>query len=94
MASARWRSLDVLRGVALGLMLAQHLAGWTGSDVRQRFVGFDGFIVTDLAAPMFAVGVGAAAYLVGGAPREAERGAGWPALGRGVRGRRGARHRH
>jgi hypothetical protein len=63
--AARWGSLDVLRGVALVAMVAQHLADWTGGRVRERFVGFEAFLVTDLAAPIFALGAGAAAYLVG-----------------------------
>lgn len=63
--SARWDSLDVLRGVALCAMVAHHFAKWTGGRVGERFVGFSGFLLTDLAAPMFAVGVGAAGYLVG-----------------------------
>ena len=63
--SARWGSLDVLRGVALYLMVVHHFAKWTGGRVEERFVGFDGLLLTDLAAPVFAVGVGAAAFLVG-----------------------------
>ena len=61
----RWDSLDVLRGLALCGMVAHHFAKWTGERVGERFVGWPGFVVTDLAAPMFAVGVGAAALLVG-----------------------------
>jgi peptidoglycan/LPS O-acetylase OafA/YrhL len=61
----RWGSLDVLRGVALYMMVIHHFAKWTGGRVEERFIGFDGLLVTDLAAPIFAVGVGAAAFLVG-----------------------------
>lgn len=63
--STRWDSLDVLRGLALCWMIAHHFAKWTGGRVEERFVGFEGFVLTDLAAPMFAVGVGAAGFLVG-----------------------------
>ena len=61
----RWGSLDVLRGVALWAMVAHHFALWTGGRVNQRFIGFEHFLVTDLAAPVFAVGAGAAALIVG-----------------------------
>jgi hypothetical protein len=47
------------------MMVAHHFAEWAGGDARERLVGFEAFALTDLAAPMFAVGVGAAAYLVG-----------------------------
>lgn len=63
--AVRWGSLDVLRGLALYLMVAHHLAKWTGGRVAERFVGFEGLLVTDIAAPIFAVGAGAAAFLVG-----------------------------
>jgi hypothetical protein len=46
-------------------MVAHHLASWTGGHVRERWVGFADYAVTDLAAPMFAIGVGASAFLVG-----------------------------
>lgn len=72
----RWGSLDVLRGVALYMMVAHHLAKWTGGHVEDRFIGFDGLLFTDLAAPIFGVGVGAAAYLVG------RRISGWGRCGR------------
>lgn len=64
-APVRWGSLDVLRGVALVAMIAHHFVDWTGGDARRRLVGFEGFALTDLAAPVFALGAGAAAYLVG-----------------------------
>lgn len=64
--AARWGSLDVLRGVALYMMVSHHFAKWTGGRVEDRFIGFEGLLVTDLAAPIFAVGVGSAAFLVGG----------------------------
>ncbi len=62
---SRWRSLDVLRGTALFMMVAHHLAMWTGGHVEERFVGFERLAVTHLAAPMFCVAAGAAAVLVG-----------------------------
>lgn len=54
-----------MRALALFGMVAHHLASWASGQVRQRWIGFDDFALTDLAAPMFAVGVGAAAFLVG-----------------------------
>ncbi len=63
--SPRWHSLDVLKGVALWAMVAHHFSKWTGGDVDGRFLGYDHFIVTDLAAPVFAMGLGAAAIVVG-----------------------------
>ena len=64
-ASPRWHSLDVLKGLALWAMVAHHFQKWAGGDVDARFVGFDHLVVTDLAAPLFAVGLGAAAVVVG-----------------------------
>lgn len=61
----RWPSLDVLRGLALAMMVLHHFLEWTGGSARRRLVGFDGFALTDLAAPAFALGLGAAAFLVG-----------------------------
>src|SRR3546814_10312620 len=46
-------------------MVVHHLLEWTGGDARERIVGFEGLAITDLAAPVFAVGLGAAAHLVG-----------------------------
>lgn len=62
---ARWSSLDVLRGLALCLMIVHHFLDWTGGEARRRLPGFEGFAVTDLAAAAFALGLGAAGYLVG-----------------------------
>lgn len=64
-ASPRWHSLDVLKGLALWAMIAHHFQKWAGGDVDARFVGFDHLVVTDLAAPLFAVALGAAAVVVG-----------------------------
>jgi hypothetical protein len=63
--STRWHSLDVLKGVALWAMVAHHFQKWTGGEVDGRFIGFETFVVTDLAAPVFAVALGAAAVVVG-----------------------------
>ncbi|MEX2292434.1 MAG: heparan-alpha-glucosaminide N-acetyltransferase domain-containing protein [Acidimicrobiales bacterium] len=63
--SHRWHSLDVLKGLALWAMIAHHVNKWTGGRIDERFWGYDHFIVTDLAAPMFGVGLGAAAVVVG-----------------------------
>lgn len=61
----RWHSLDVLKGLALWGMIAHHFQEWTAGEVHGRFVGFDRFVVTDLAPPLFAVALGAAAVVVG-----------------------------
>jgi uncharacterized membrane protein len=61
----RWHSLDVLKGLALWAMIAHHFQKWAGGQVDGRFIGFEHFVVTDLAAPLFTVGVGAAAVVVG-----------------------------
>ena len=64
-AVLRWHSLDVLKGLALWAMIAHHLQKWAGGEVDGRFIGFDTFVVTDLAAPIFAIALGAAAVVVG-----------------------------
>ncbi|HEX4868734.1 MAG TPA: heparan-alpha-glucosaminide N-acetyltransferase domain-containing protein [Acidimicrobiales bacterium] len=69
----RWPSLDIFRGLALLMMIAHHFARWTGGRVEERFIGFPGLVVTDLAAPAFALGAGAAAFLVGQQIRPAGR---------------------
>ncbi len=74
--ATRWHSLDVLKGLALWAMIAHHFQEWTGGEVDGRFVGFDHFAITDLAPPLFAVGLGAAAVVVG------DRIETWRALGR------------
>lgn len=61
----RWPSLDVFRGLALAMMVLHHFLEWTGGNARRRLIGFEGLAVTDVAAPAFALGLGAAAYLVG-----------------------------
>jgi len=63
--TTRWHSLDVLKGLALWAMIAHHFQEWTAGEVDGRFVGFDHFAVTDLAPPLFAVSLGAAAVVVG-----------------------------
>lgn len=63
--TSRWHSLDVLKGLALWAMIAHHFQEWTGGEVDGRFVGFDHFAITDLAPPLFAVALGAAAVVVG-----------------------------
>lgn len=65
MSVTRWHSLDVVKGVALWAIIAHHFQKWAGGSVHGRFIGFDGFVVTDLAAPTFAVALGAAAVVVG-----------------------------
>ena len=56
-------ALDRLRAVALVLMLVHHFTKWLGGDPRAVVPGWDGFVVTDLAAPAFAVAAGASALL-------------------------------
>ena len=75
--SHRWHSLDVLKGVALWAMIAHHFNKWAGGEVDGRFIGFEHFLVTDLAAPLFAVALGAAAVVVGSRAR-AGKGLGGP----------------
>lgn len=64
--TGRFAGLDRLRGVALLFMLVHHLLSWTMGGVRARpLLGWiDDMAVTDLAAPMFAMGAGAATVLV------------------------------
>jgi uncharacterized membrane protein len=66
--TGRFDGLDRMRGVALLFMLLHHLLSWTKGGVRARPVlgWIDDMAITDLAAPMFAMGAGAAAVLVGG----------------------------
>lgn len=75
-ATQRWHSLDVLKGLALWAVIAHHFQDWTAGDVRGRFLGFDRFVVSDLAPPMFALALGAAAAAVGGTVER------WPDLRR------------
>jgi hypothetical protein len=63
--TTRWHSLDVLKGLALWAMIAHHFQEWTAGEVDGRFIGFDHFAITDLAPPLFGVGLGAAAVVVG-----------------------------
>lgn len=82
-AGARFVGLDRLKGLALGLMLLHHLLSWTiGGDRARPMLGWiDDMAITDLAAPMFAVGAGAAAVLVSSRRPRGD----WPAFGQGAR---------
>jgi uncharacterized membrane protein len=82
---ARWPSLDVFRGLALCFMVVHHFLDWTGGSGRRRLPGFEGFAITDLAAPAFALGLGAAGYLVGLQIRPAGDGVRWRRAGRALR---------
>lgn len=75
----RFDGLDRLRGVALFAMLVHHLLSWTGGDerVRELLQVADGFVATDLAAPAFAVAVGASAVLSAPRVRSGGSAAGW-----------------
>lgn len=81
----RWPSLDVFRGLALCFMVVHHFLDWTGGEGRRRLPGFEGFALTDLAAPAFALGLGAAAYLVGQQIRPEGGPLRWARAGRALR---------
>ena len=81
--SGRFHGLDRLRGLALLFMLLHHLLSWTMGGERARpLLGWvDDMAVTDLAAPMFAMGAGAAAVLVGSRRPRGD----WTGFGGGLR---------
>jgi peptidoglycan/LPS O-acetylase OafA/YrhL len=56
--------LDRLRGAALLLMLVHHLTSWFGPDARAVIPGWDGLVVTDVAAVAFTVALGASVPLL------------------------------
>ena len=57
-------ALDRLRAAALVLMLVHHFTKWlVDGDPRDVIPGWDGFVVTDLAAPAFTLAAGASAVL-------------------------------
>lgn len=56
-------AIDRLRAAALVLMLVHHFTKWLGGDPGAIVPGWDGFVVTDLAAPAFAIAAGASALL-------------------------------
>ena len=56
-------AIDRLRAVALILMLIHHFTKWLAGDVRGILPGWDGFVITDLAAPAFTIAAGASAVL-------------------------------
>lgn len=62
-------ALDRLRAVALLLMLVHHFTGWFHGDPRGVLPGWEGFVVTDLAAPAFTVAAGASGVLLAEALR-------------------------
>ena len=45
-------------------MLVHHLTGWFAGDPRGLLPGWEGFAVTDVAAPAFFVAAGASAYML------------------------------
>ena len=59
----RLAGLDRLRAAALLLMVVQHVVEWLSGDARAVVPGWRWFIVTDLAAPAFAVAAGASLHL-------------------------------
>ena len=60
----RIQALDRFRAAALLLMLVQHLTEWFHGDPRQVLPGWDGFVVTDIAAPAFTIAAGASGVLL------------------------------
>lgn len=60
----RLDGLDRLRGAALALMLVHHLVGWYGRNAREVIPGWDGFALTDVAAPAFTITLGASVPLL------------------------------
>ncbi len=60
---SRLVGLDRLRGAALLFMLVQHFTDWLAGDARRILPGWRWFVVTDLAAPAFAVAAGASLQL-------------------------------
>lgn len=69
----RLLALDRLRAVALLLMLVHHFTGWFHGDPRGVLPGWDGFVVTDLAAPAFTVAAGVSGVLLAESRRRAGR---------------------
>jgi hypothetical protein len=55
--------IDRLRAAALVLMLMHHFTKWLAGDPRHILPGWEGFAVSDLAAPAFATAAGASAWL-------------------------------
>jgi hypothetical protein len=60
----RLPGLDRLRASALVLMLVQHLTQWLSGDARRVLPGTEQLLVTDLAAPAFAIACGASVALL------------------------------
>ena len=56
-------ALDRLRAVALLMLLVHHLTDWLVGDARLVLPGWEGFVLTDVAAPAFAVAAGASSIL-------------------------------
>lgn len=56
-------ALDRLRAVALLLLLVHHLTEWLVGDARSILPGWEGLVLTDVAAPAFAIAAGASSVL-------------------------------
>ena len=56
-------ALDRLRAVALLMLLVHHLTDWLVGDARSILPGWEGFVLTDVAAPAFAIAAGASSVL-------------------------------
>ena len=65
----RVAAIDRVRAVALIMMLVHHFTKWLAGDARGFFPGWDGFAVTDVAAPAFTIAAGASAVLYATAKR-------------------------
>jgi hypothetical protein len=59
----RVAAIDRLRAAALVLMLLHHFTKWLAGDPRRILPGWEGFALTDLAAPAFATAAGASAWM-------------------------------
>ena len=60
---ARVPAIDRLRAVALIMMLVHHFTKWLAGDVHAILPGWEGFALTDLAAPAFTIAAGTSAVL-------------------------------
>lgn len=69
----RIAALDRLRGIALVGMLLHHVVAWlTATDGRDVLPGWDGFVLTDVAATAFFVAAGMSAALLVASRRRRE----------------------
>jgi peptidoglycan/LPS O-acetylase OafA/YrhL len=62
-------AIDRLRAVALIMMLVHHFTKWLAGDVHGIIPGWEGMVVTDIAAPAFTIAAGTSAVLYATAKR-------------------------